>query len=172
MHPSGVQAQIVLLAPMYVSLLCPYSSGWAGAWTSSPTFHSVKNGARGSSLFLCRKQGFENIAGPETPVKKICPCRCFCFLHIENHPGLSIQHLFLSQPLHTNLTLDAANSVVTGKHTLERFTEIKQTPRFSRAIKYNKTKESETINLEPSAPLHALHTRGEKQKKYSYTSRT
>ena len=36
-------------------------------------------------------------------------CCCCCCLHIINHPGLSTQHLLLSQPLRTNSTLDSAD---------------------------------------------------------------
>ncbi|CAN0506805.1 unnamed protein product, partial [Ectocarpus sp. 8 AP-2014] len=35
-------------------------------------------------------------------------CCCCCCLHIKNHPGLSIQYLFLSPSLRTHPTLDTA----------------------------------------------------------------
>ena len=54
-----------------------------------------------------------------------------CCLHIINHPGLSIQHLLLSQSLCTNPTLDSADFRGHRLTYLEKVYENKMDPRGS-----------------------------------------
>ena len=83
-----------------------------------------------------------------SPFLRLRLCLCLCFVvvvfRLKTIPvalsntsvclNLSVRVQHLTRPI----------SVVTGKHTLKRYTEIKWTPRVSRAIKYKKTREPET----------------------------
>ena len=78
---------------------------------------------------------------------------CCCRLHILNHPGLSIQYLFLSQSLRTNPTRDSANSRGHRLTYLEKVYQNKMDSKGQQSDKIQLTKEPEQI-VEPSAPLY------------------